>query len=105
MVRNQGYLCFNGNYDDRKILDETIKIKPAPEPANILWENKHISGINYMIRQYTALTTIAILLVIYFLWIIHAQHDVLNIAKKYPTVDCKLLYDDQMGYSEDVIKN
>lgn len=105
MVRNQSSLCFRGDYDDRKILGEKINIKPAPEPANILWENKHISGYNYTFRQYTALTSIAILLVTYFLWIISAQHDVLKIAKTYPQVDCKLLYNDLTGYSEDLIKN
>ena len=29
--------------ENHKIFDTRIKVEPAPEPSNIIWENRHIS--------------------------------------------------------------
>lgn len=72
----------------------------STEPTNIIWENRHIKGINYGARVFSAFLIICLMLTITF-WVIFAfkQAQIRN-QKQWPTVDCQ---DIEKTYGADTI--
>ena len=82
------YLC-----KERKVqfLGSRIKVKPAPEPTNIIWENKGITKKMRRVRMvFITLACIVLLAVAAFL-IAYMKGIQLQVVRKYPDVDCGLV--------------
>ena len=76
-----------------QILGKDIKLTAATEPTNIIWENRHIKGVHYGSRVFSAFLVICFMLTITF-WAIYVckQFQIRN-QEKWPVVDCKGLFD------------
>jgi hypothetical protein len=60
----------DNQYTFLTLLGAQVSFKPSTEPTNIIWENRHIKGINYCARATTAFMITAIMLLISFTVII-----------------------------------
>lgn len=60
----------NKNIDDDRPVDTIFnripEFKAAPEPTNIIWENRHISGLNYQGRIFGASVVSIFMLILAF---------------------------------------
>lgn len=70
------------------LLGKSPKFKAATEPTNIIWENRHIKGLNYGARVFVALLITAFMLGISFAMIISFKQTSIHYANKFPKVDC-----------------
>jgi hypothetical protein len=61
---------------------------PATEPTNIIWEHRHIKGINYCARVLTATLIITVMLVISFAVIIAFKQTSIYFKSEFPAVNC-----------------
>lgn len=58
------------NFVSQKIFGQDFEFTQATEPSNIIWENRHIKGVNYYLRISSALLIAFIMLLISFSFII-----------------------------------
>jgi len=72
----------------KKIMGVDPAFAQATEPTNIIWENRHIKGINYGARVTGALVSAFILLVLSFSVIVLFKSEQINMGNKYPSLDC-----------------
>jgi hypothetical protein len=54
-----------------ELLGSKIKIEPADEPGNIIWENKHVKGLTFLKRVIIGISAVSIMLLISFSIIIY----------------------------------
>ena len=75
--------------ENHKICDTRIKVEPAPEPSNIIWENRHITDREQNRNKCFVTLGILFLLLIAFVIFAVAKIFVTRIQAKYPpTFDC-----------------
>jgi hypothetical protein len=85
----------NKNVDDDKVI-QTIcnkipEFKAAPEPTNIIWENRHISGWNYFARvQAIALVSFFMLLLAFYAIYAFKKYQIV-VVNQWPNVNCESL--------------
>ena len=60
----------DNDFETEMLLNQVPKFTAATEPTNIIWENRHIKGINYGARIFGALCITAIMLALSFAMII-----------------------------------
>lgn len=73
---------------------------PSTEPTNIIWENRHIKGINYGARVTAALLITFFMLIISFSVIIAFKQTSIKYNMKFPNVDCE-----EIIYADDRARN
>lgn len=79
------------------------KFKETTQPSNIIWENRHIKGINYCSRVTGAFIIMAFMLTITF-WVIFAfKQAQINNTKLWPQVDCDRLIKEYSTSSDDKV--
>ena len=74
--------------DRRKILDIRCDFQPAPEPSDIIWENRHWGPWDTLFREFIAYTVVAFLLALSFAFIFRVSEMSSQIAKTFPAVNC-----------------
>lgn len=76
------------------LLGSELKITPAQEPANIIWESKHIKSWRLYWRTTTVIALMLAILFAAFSVIIKIEYWQLNLNMKYPdNVDCDEYYE------------
>lgn len=60
----------------------------ATEPTNIIWENRHIRGVNFCARALSALLIILFMLSITFTAIFLGKRYQIHSAQNFPPVNC-----------------
>jgi hypothetical protein len=76
-------------YENVSILKVQPKFIASTEPTNIIWENRHIKGINYGARVFSALFITTLMLMISFTVIILFKQTSIKYNMKFPNVDCE----------------
>ena len=72
-----------------KFCDTVIKVKPAPEPSNIIWENRHFTRKKKLRNKIIVAFVILCLLGLAFALFTYAKMKVSDIQERYPpTFDC-----------------
>ena len=80
---------FSEPTEAHKFCDTLIKVKPAPEPSNIIWENRHITPNVQLRNKIIVSFGILCLLGLAFALFTFAKIKVASIQEKYPpTFDC-----------------
>ena len=69
-------------------MGEDLFLKEATEPTNIIWENRHFTEKERWTRKIHAMLLIFLLVFASFAVIYYVKVTALNIALKYPSVDC-----------------
>jgi hypothetical protein len=64
------------------------KFISSTEPTNIIWEHRHIKGINYASRVIAAMLITAFMLIVSFSVIIAFKKTSIKYNMKFPSVDC-----------------
>lgn len=75
-----------------RILDEKIDISEAPEPTNIIWENRQFNFFQRSLRALLAIFVLAILLAMSFYVVVELKKVSKEVNLKYQKSNCKLLY-------------
>lgn len=65
-------------------MDIPLVLDDAPEPTNIIWENRHLSNEDYLKRGLLVFFTVLILLAASFTTIFLCKNFQLNKVSKYP---------------------
>lgn len=60
----------NDDFETEMLLNTTPRFKPAAEPTNIIWENRHIKVVNYGLRVTGALIITGVMMALSFAMII-----------------------------------
>ena len=74
--------------DGPKILGKEPAFVAATEPTNIIWENRHIKGINLYARATVAVLLIAVMLSFTFSFIVMAKKYAINNSATFAKLDC-----------------
>lgn len=75
----------NGSINETKIfMNIPLVLDDAPEPTNIIWENRHLSDEDYLKRGLQVFTMVIFLLAISFTTIFLCKNFQLNKVSKYP---------------------
>jgi len=75
--------------EDAQIMGQRMKFKPATEPTNIIWENRHITVIQMYLRLIFVTIISGILLALSFWAIFLTQVKAINADSTFPpTTDC-----------------
>ena len=75
--------------ENHKFCDQQIRVTPAPEPSNIIWENRHITAKTQFRNKIFTGIGVFCLLALAFAIFTFAKIAVVNTQKKYPpTFDC-----------------
>ena len=69
-------------------MGEEVKFIPAPEPTNIIWENRHIKGIKFYGRAISASLITAFMLALSFAAIYHFKKISIDASNEFPEVNC-----------------
>lgn len=82
------------NNPDAKLLGQKMNFKPATEPTNIIWENRHITVIQVYLRLIFVTVVSGILLAISFYAIYLTQVMAIKSDSTFPpTTDCTSISD------------
>lgn len=79
---------FKRNPAKRAMLHQPLYLNPAPEPTNIIWENRHYSFLHKIIRAAIAIAVMALLMFLVFVAFYFLKLRVNENNKKYPAVSC-----------------
>ena len=71
-----------------KLLNEDLYLEQATEPTNIIWENRHYSSLDMLMRGVVVLSAISFLLFVSFTIIFICKRYSMSFKTKYPDVDC-----------------
>ena len=74
-----------------KLLDEEMIIKQAGSPTNIIWENKNITGLHYLVRYLGSAILVIVMTTIAFYIIIKLKTASNALNSKYMSTDCEKL--------------
>ena len=75
------------------IFNTTAIFKPASEPTNIIWENIHIKGCNFVLRVIGVLLILGFMMLISFAAIFWAKKYQIRNQENWPVVNCEQLID------------
>lgn len=73
------------------MLFQPFQFKEAPEPTNIIWENRHFTRLDYIKRQGIAFGIIAVLLAITFWAIFRVSKYSNEISNVFPSANCDMI--------------
>lgn len=73
----------------KELLGEPIHIEQAPEPSDIIWENRQYSNQQRTTRSQIAFAIIVVILAITFAFIYVAQNRKQRLHDKYPFHNCE----------------
>ena len=76
------------NQPQMKLLDAELHIDDAPEPSDIIWENRHISNAERTTKRWIVFVLILVLLLICSGIIFYCTTQSNKLKFKYPVVDC-----------------
>lgn len=71
------------------MFNTTPKFTDATEPTNIIWENRHIKGINYCARLFSAMCILVFMMTIAFIVIFLFKQAQIKNQEKWPDVNCE----------------
>ena len=93
---------FSEYTEAHKFCDTVIRVKPAPEPSNIIWENRHITPNVQLRNKIIVAFGILCLLSLAFALFTFAKIQVADIQERYPpTFDCS---DIQSQFEDDPVQ-
>ena len=72
-------------------MNKKPKFTSATEPTNIIWENRHIKGIDYGARVFGALLITGVMMSLTFAMIIAFKQTSIKYQSIYPKVDCNAI--------------
>ena len=61
---------------------------PAPEPANIYWDNLEIRGFNYLARSFCVYFFVICILLVIFFFSVLGEREAAALATTYRNIDC-----------------
>lgn len=79
-------------FEERSILNKKPKFLPATEPTNIIWENRHIKGINFAARVVGAFLIAVFMLAVSFYIIILFKRSEMVFKDKFGSVNCGAIF-------------
>ena len=82
--RERDYDGFETEY----LMGAEIKFKAAPEPTNIIWENRHIKGIKFYGRATSAGLITTFMLILSFAAIYYFKKISIDASNEFPEVNC-----------------
>ena len=82
------------NRSNKLLLGKQLKFKEASEPTDIIWENRHFTRRDYIIRQLGAYIVMFVLLFGSFVLVFLVAQFSSKIANTYPQVNCDTIEDD-----------
>ena len=71
------------------LLGQPFKIQQAPEPSDILWENRHYTKNQRGFRSYLACLILLAILFASFVFIFYGTYKWQQLIDRYPIQDCK----------------
>lgn len=77
----------------KKVLGKLPEFTQATEPTNIIWEHRHIKGINYYSRVMSAMIIAFIMLALSFTFIVLTKQKQIFLATQYPVINCQKTFD------------
>ena len=80
------------------ILGRPAKFTAATEPTNIIWENRHIKGVNLYMRGVIAVILISMMLTIAFVVILVSKYAAIENSRMFANIKCD-------EYKEDLMKS
>jgi len=80
-----------------EILLENMEFKDASEPTDIIWENRHFTPKDYIVRQLIAFSVIVLLLCGSFAVIYRISSYSAKVAAVFPPVDCEGIESNYVG--------
>mmetsp|Transcript_8384 Transcript_8384/g.14010 ORF Transcript_8384/g.14010 Transcript_8384/m.14010 type:complete len:683 (+) Transcript_8384:250-2298(+) len=80
-------------FEDTPLLNQPVSFTPATEPTNILWENRHIKGINYGARVLGAILVAFLMLIVSFITIIYFKRAEIAFKEKFRASNCQAIFD------------
>lgn len=76
----------------REFMEEPLAFEEAPEPTNIIWENRHISGKNQFVRKVLVAISVLLFLILALVIFSLLKRTVLQNQLQYPpTTDCQMI--------------
>lgn len=81
------------SYPKHDLLGRKPIFETAPEPQNILWENKHIEDSDHVWLKIRAFIIIFLLLLTSFAALIKFKNQQIEFQKNFPMVNCDILSD------------
>ena len=78
----------NDTANSANILGRPAKFTASTEPTNIIWENRHIKGVNLYIRGIVAIVLITFMLSIAFSFILVAKSTAIQNSRNFANIDC-----------------
>lgn len=84
---------------DHRIMGQEMKFTKPSEPTDIIWENRHFTRKEYIMRELTAYAIIGVLLFgsLIVIYVISAYS--MNLAAVFPPTDCNGL---QLAYGDEL---
>lgn len=86
------------------ILGRPVNFTAATEPTNIIWENRHIKGINLYTRIVVAVILITIMLSIAFTGILVSKKYAIRNSANFAKIDCEVYKNnlkEAQGFTDD----
>lgn len=74
------------------IFNQIPHFTEAPDPTNIIWENRYVKGWEFTYRMLRAVAIISVVLICSCLFILFLKSASLKMVMKYPSVDCPSLF-------------
>jgi len=78
-------------FEREQLLGTDPLFRAATEPTNIIWENRHIRGINFCYRATVALLIVTLMLVVSFGFVYLFKKTSINASSHFPKVNCQEL--------------
>lgn len=85
-----------------RVLGEAPKFIEAPEPTNVIWENRAISNTERLIRGILSYILMFIILAMSFILLIYLKNKGAARNAKYEQIDCNTVFS---AYSSDFIND
>lgn len=107
--KEEGYnraVCYNDvaqidpSKELRTLLEEPVHVEPAPEPSDIIWENRQYSRKERIQRSKKVFLILFIVLLVSFILIFQSSTKMQQLIERYPEQDChkiQKLYDSKPG--------
>jgi len=81
------------DFEHEMILNSDPYFTAATEPTNIIWENRHIKGINFASRVVGAMLISAFMLGLSFFLIIYFKRTEIEFKNKFPNINCDAIFE------------
>jgi len=77
---------------DRELLGRELVCHPAPEPTDIVWENRHVTYLQRKKRQIgSCIIMVVIMIILFYLLVVLKASQAKNLLKYPATINCDVV--------------